>query len=66
MFIIGTGMLYWPGVPFNSAIWAYKGIPLNCAAALAAASDTARIALAPKFSLFSVPSSSIMAASRAA
>ncbi|MNW19455.1 hypothetical protein D3C71_2194510 [compost metagenome] len=61
MFIIGTGMEYWPGVPFSSAMWAYSGMPLAWAAALAAARDTARMALAPRMALFSVPSSSIIA-----
>ena len=65
MFIIGTGMEYWPGVPLRSAMCAYSGTPLACAAALAAARDTARIALAPSLALFSVPSSSIIAWSRA-
>jgi hypothetical protein len=55
MFIIGTGMEYRPGVPLRSAMCAYSGTPAF-AAALAAARDTARMALAPSVALFSVPS----------
>ncbi|MOA62756.1 hypothetical protein D3C78_1882740 [compost metagenome] len=44
---------------------AYSGTPLAWAAALAAARDTARMALAPRVALFSVPSSSIIAWSSA-
>ncbi|MNN30593.1 hypothetical protein D3C81_1442470 [compost metagenome] len=65
MFIIGTGIEYWPGVPLRLAMCAYSGRSWSWAAALAAARETARMALAPSLALFSVPSSSIMARSRA-
>ncbi len=52
MFIIGTGMEYLPGVPFSSAMCAYSGRPLDAAAALAFARETAEIAFAPKLDLF--------------
>ena len=42
-------------------MYRYRGIPSLGAAALAQASDTPRIALAPRVLLFSVPSSSIIA-----
>lgn len=47
-------------VPFSSAMCSYSGMPLEAAAAFAAAGETARMALAPKLDLFSVPSRSIM------
>ena len=56
MFIIGTGMEAFARVPFSSAMCSYSGWPLEVAAALALARDTARIAFAPKLDLFSVPS----------
>ena len=60
IFIIGTGIEYWPGVPLRLAICSYKGIPVAIASALATAKETARIAFAPNTSLFSVPSKSII------
>ncbi|MNJ79668.1 hypothetical protein D3C77_777600 [compost metagenome] len=60
MFIIGSGIENLPGVPFSSAMCSYSGMPLEAAAALAAARETARMALAPNWDLFSVPSRSIM------
>ena len=63
MFIIGTGIEYWPEVPFRSAMCSYSATPFSVAAAFATARETARIAFAPRFSLFSVPSKSIMALS---
>ncbi|CSI52633.1 Uncharacterised protein [Vibrio cholerae] len=60
MFIIGRGIENTPGVPFSSAMCSYRGMPFAAAAAFAFARETARIAFAPKFDLFSVPSRSIM------
>ena len=61
MFIIGTGMRYSPLPRY----W-YRGWQFSWAAAWAAASEAARMALAPSLDLFSVPSNSIILASRAA
>ncbi|MNQ88047.1 hypothetical protein D3C85_1032960 [compost metagenome] len=63
MFIIGTGMLNLPGEPYSAAKCSYSGTPLTAAAALAVARDTARIALAPRMLLLSVPSRAIIALS---
>ncbi len=56
MFIIGTGSIF----AFTPPIYWYSGSPSCSAAALATAIDTPKIAFAPSFDLFSVPSSSIM------
>ena len=56
IFIIGTGSVLAETPP----TYLYKGIPNSFAAALAAAKDTPRIALAPNFDLFGVPSKSII------
>ncbi len=61
MFIIGTGSTRESGPPR----YRYSGTPSDSAPARALASDTARMALAPRLALFGVPSSSIMAASMA-
>ena len=57
IFIMGTGIL----LPFTPPRKRYSGIPREMDAALAAAMDTARIALAPSSDLSSVPSAFIMA-----
>ena len=54
-FIIGTGRTRASAPPR----WRHSGWPASAAAACATASDTPRIALAPRRDLFSVPSSSI-------
>ena len=59
IFIIGTGRRF-PEIPPRKR---YNGISSACAAALAVAIDTARIALAPSFDLSLVPSAAIIAAS---
>ena len=61
MFIIGTGRRL-PDTPPRKR---YSGTSREIAAALAAAIDTARIALAPKLDLSLVPSASIIALSTA-
>src|SRR3954463_5017579 len=60
-FIIGTGST-WAAPPPR---YRQSGRPSSAAAACAAASETPRIALAPRRALFGVPSSSIIARSRA-
>jgi len=55
-FIIGTGRT----LELIPPRYLYKGMPKDSAAARATAMDTARIALAPSFPLFSVPSRSII------
>ena len=57
---MGTGSVYAPTPP----IYLYSGISLSSALAFAAASDTARMALAPRRPLLGVPSSSIIFSSR--
>ena len=52
-FIIGTGSTRAPAPPR----WRHSGSPASAAAAFAAASDTPRIAFAPRRPLFGVPSS---------
>ena len=54
-FIIGTGNV----VASSPPRWRKSETPASAAAALALASETARIALAPRRPLFGVPSSSI-------
>src|SRR3954463_9467536 len=61
-FIIGTGRTRASAPPR----WRQSGTPSCAAAACAAASETPRIALAPRRDLFGVPSSSIRALSRPA
>ena len=56
MFIIGTGIDS-DVCPRRLAMYWWSGSFCDCAAARAAAKDTAKVALAPNFSLFSVPSS---------
>ena len=56
MLAIGSGRTFARGPPR----YAYKGRPLDSAAAFAAAILTASIALAPSLPLLFVPSSSIM------
>ena len=58
MFIIGTGST----LAFGPPRYLKSGADRS-AAALAVASETARMALAPSFALFSVPSSAIIALS---
>ena len=55
-FIIGTGSVF----AFTPPTYLYKGILNSVAAAFAAASETPRIAFAPMFPLFLVPSNSII------
>ena len=64
MFIIGTGMVNDVWLRRLAMYWC-NGRFCDLAAALAVASDTASMAFAPKLSLFSVPSSAIMASSMA-
>ena len=54
-FSIGTGSVAASSPPR----WRYSGCPLSAAAAFAAASETPRIAFAPRRPLFSVPSRAI-------
>ena len=61
MLNIGTGSR----VGGSSDRWRYRGIPLDAAAAWAAASDTPRMALAPRFRLLGVPSRLASLSSRA-
>ena len=61
IFIIGTGSML-PAIPPKNL---YNGIPSDIEAALAAAIDTARTALAPSLDLSLVPSALIIAASTA-
>ena len=61
MFISGTGST----VAFTPPTYLYSGNPATPAAACAHARDTPRIALAPSFDLFGVPSISIIALSMA-
>ena len=61
IFIIGTGRL----LPFAPPRKRYSGMPSDSAAAFAEAIETARIAFAPSFDLFSVPSAASIAASTA-
>ena len=56
IFIIGTGNVLAETPP----TYLYKGIPNSLAAALAAANETPKIALAPNLDLLDVPSSSII------
>ena len=56
IFIIGTGSVFADTPP----IYLYKGIPNSAAAALEVARETPKIALAPNFDLFGVPSKSII------
>ena len=56
IFIIGTGNVLAETPP----TYLYKGIPNSFAAAFATARETPRMALAPNFALFGVPSNSII------
>jgi hypothetical protein len=58
-FIIGTGSVRLPTPPR----WRNSDTPFSAAAALAVASEIARIALAPSLALLWVPSSAIIVAS---
>jgi hypothetical protein len=60
-FISGTGST----VAFAPPTYRYSGNPAALAAAWAAARDTPRMAFAPNFALFGVPSSSSIFLSRA-
>ena len=53
MFIIGIGSVF----ALTPPIYLYNGNPYSVAAAFATAKETPNIAFAPKFDLFSVPSS---------
>ena len=61
MFIMGTGRR----LPLTPPKKRYKGIPREAAAARQTAMDTAKMALAPRLDLSSVPSAASMAASTA-
>mmetsp|Transcript_82547 Transcript_82547/g.151119 ORF Transcript_82547/g.151119 Transcript_82547/m.151119 type:complete len:217 (-) Transcript_82547:2-652(-) len=61
----GTGNTIGPVLPARWAKCLYSGTPLAAAAALAAAMETPRIALAPSLLLLGVPSSSIILKSKA-
>ena len=65
MFIIGTGR-HMSTPPHSMLMCRYRGIPRAAAAAWAAASDTASVALAPRRALLSVPSSFSSTSSRPA
>ena len=56
IFIIGNGNVFAETPP----TYLYKGIPNSLAAAFATARETPKMALAPSFDLFLVPSKSII------